>query len=317
MSAAATPTRSAAVAAGTPTRGSALSWAEERLAGTPAAGESAGPWATRARFEAVYLLAGCLGLGHAEAVAWPERALAPDLWDEFRRRVERRVRGEPLQYIEGRAAFRELSLRVDLRVVIPRPETEELVETVLAWARGRRELTALDVGTGSGAIALSLALEGPFERIVAVDISGDALNVAEENARESGCGSRVEFRTGALFDSLHHEERFDVIISNPPYVAAGATAELAAEVRDWEPAVALVAGPTGLEVIRAIVAGTASHLRPGGLLALEVGAGQADAVRAQLERDPTFARVSVHRDAVGVERIVQAEGRIGWTRATP
>lgn len=289
------------------TRGDALRWAEVRLAGAAAGGESAGPWRSRARFEAVYLLAGCLRRGHAEVAAWPERALPPLIDEEFRRRVERRARGEPLQYIERRAAFRGLSLRVDPRVLIPRPETEELVDLVLAWSSGRCGLTALDLGTGSGALALSLALEGPFERVVAVDISAAALNVARENARESGCGTRVEFRAGALFEPLRSEERFDVIVSNPPYVATGEAALLAAEVREWEPLVALFAGPTGLEVLEPITDGAASFLRPGGLLALEVGAEQARPVGDRLRCDQSFVRVSVHRDAAGLERIVRAE----------
>ncbi|MGH7546177.1 MAG: peptide chain release factor N(5)-glutamine methyltransferase, partial [Gemmatimonadota bacterium] len=262
---------------------------------------------SRARFEALYLLGGCLGEGAAEVAAWPERTLEAAAWAEFRRRVTRRARGEPLQYIEGRAAFRELSLRVDRRALIPRPETEELVEIVLEWSRGRSGLAALDLGTGSGAVALSLALEGPFERVVAVDISPAALNLAEENAREAACGTRVEFRAGALFDPLRPEERFDVIVSNPPYVAAGDVVLLAAEVREWEPPAALFAGPTGLEVLERIADRAASFLGPGGLLALEVGAGQARAVSDRLRRTGGFVGVSAHRDAAGQERIVRAE----------
>lgn len=308
MSAAATtPARTLAP----PTRRDAVRWAEARLAGAAAAGASVGPWPSRARFEALYLLGGCLGEGAAEVAAWPERSLDPAVWEAFRRRVTRRARGEPLQYIEGRAAFRGLSLRVDRRVLIPRPETEELVDVVLAWSSGRSALTALDLGTGSGALALSLAVEGPFERVVAVDISLAALNVAEENAREAACGARVEFRAGALFEPLSPEERFDVIVSNPPYVAAGDVALLAIEIRDWEPPAALLAGPTGLEVLEPIVDGAASFLRPGGLLALEVGAGQAGAVSDRLRRTRGFVRVSVHRDAAGLERIVCAERKGG------
>lgn len=291
---------------GESTAGSALRWAESALRGAGPETEGAGAWGSRARFEAVYLLAGCLGAGLAEAAARPERALGPGVWAELRRRVERRRKGEPLQYIEGRAAFRNLWLRVDRRVLVPRPETELLVEHVLAWARARGLRTALDVGTGSGAIALSLAQEGPFARVVAVDISRDALNVAEESARDAGLSARVEFRLGSLFEPLVAGERFDVIVSNPPYVTAGDAASLAPEVRDWEPPAALFAGPTGLEVLEAIAAGAAPHLVPGGLLALEVGAGQAAAVRERLSRED-FAHVSVHRDLAGLDRIVLAE----------
>lgn len=289
------------------TRGAALRWAEARLGAAASSAPEPGPWGSRARFEALYLLAGCLGLGLAETAAWPDRPLAAETWAELRRRVERRRRGEPLQYIEGRAAFRGLWLRVDPRVLIPRPETEELVERVLAWARARGAATALEIGTGAGGIAISLAVEAPFRRVVAVDISEGALNVARESAREVGCADRVDFRAGSLFEPLAPGERFDVIVSNPPYLAAGDAAELARGVLEWEPSVSLFAGPTGLEVIEPIASGAARHLEAGGLLALEIAPGQAPAVRDRLSVDPDYALVSVHRDLAGLERIVLAE----------
>jgi release factor glutamine methyltransferase len=296
-------------------RRTALAWAAgvlEAAEATRRAAEAARPpisAAERARFEAAYLLAGCLGEGLAEVRAWPERPVPPDAWAEFQRRVERRRRGEPLQYVEGRAAFRSLWLRVDPRVLIPRPETEELVEQVLAWARatGRQGLAALDLGTGSGAIALSLAAEGPFARVVAVDISSDALHVARENAREAGLGARVEFRLGSLFEPVRPGERFDVIVSNPPYLGLAERAQLVPEVRDWEPPVALFAGPTGTEVLDRIAAEAGRVLAPGGLLALEVAPAWAARMRRRLARDPGCRRVRVARDLAGCDRIVLAE----------
>lgn len=295
----------------TETIGSALRWAEGRLRSGLGQGRGSGDAEGRGRFEAGYLLAGCLGVGLAEASAWPERTLGPDASAEFRRRVERRLRGEPLQYIEGRAAFRDLHLRVDRRVFIPRPETEQLVEQVLRWARERARrgvhLTALDVGTGSGAIALSLAQEGPFERVLAVDISRDALNLAHWSAQETGLMARLEFREGSLFQAVRPSERFDAIVSNPPYVSLGERAGLDPEVRDWEPPVALFGGPAGVEMVEALLVDAASHLKPGGLLALEIAPLQAVSVRRRLEQDRRFAHVTTHPDLAGLERIVLAE----------
>src|SRR5690606_31703477 len=193
--------------------------------------------------------------------------------------IARRLAGEPVQYITGEAAFREIELRVDRRVLIPRPETEVLVGEVLKWAgaraeAARRRLTAADIGTGSGAIALSLLKEGPFERVVATDVSAEALELAGENAARLGLEAGLELRQGALLAPLR-AERFDVVVSNPPYVADADRGALPPDVRDWEPAGALFAGPTGLEVLAALVEGAPRHIEPGGLLALEVGAGQA------------------------------------------
>ncbi|NIS33239.1 MAG: peptide chain release factor N(5)-glutamine methyltransferase, partial [Actinobacteria bacterium] len=228
---------------------------------------------------------------------------------EFDRRIARRQAGEPLQYIEGRAAFRELMLRVDPSVLIPRPETEGLVGEVLDWARGRGGLRGLDLGTGSGAIAISLALEGPFERIVGVDISDPALKVAWSNVIETGVGDRVELRSGSLFEALDPDERFDVIVSNPPYIADHEADELPIEVRDWEPSVALYAGPTGSEVIDRIVDGAATHLKPGGLLALEVADGEAASVTARLREGEDYVNARSARDLAGRRRVVMAERR--------
>lgn len=278
--------------------GRAVSWAAERL--RPHRGEAA-------RFEATYLVSGCLGLGLAETGLRGDRLLSDAEWGELQRRVERRAAGEPLQYIEGRAAFRELVLRVDRRVLIPRPETEVLVEHVLEWAHGRSGLVALDVGTGSGAIALSLLTHGAFERVVAVDISPAALNVAEENARAVGLLARMEFRSGSLFDAVAARERFDAIVSNPPYLALRERASLAPEVRDWEPVEALFAGPTGAEVLEVLADRGPGYLKPRGLLALEVAPTQARAVAERLAHDARCVRVRVQQDLAGLDRVVLAE----------
>jgi release factor glutamine methyltransferase len=170
-----------------------------------------------------------------------------------------------------------------------------------------RELSALDVGTGSGCIGLSLLREGPFARVVGTDPSAEALELARINAGLLGDeAGRFETRQGAGFEALGRDERFDVVVSNPPYVADGEAAELEPEVRDWEPASALFAGPGGFDVLDMLVAGAADHLTPGGLLAVEVGLGQAEPLCDRLKGTGHFASCSAHRDLTGRPRIVAA-----------
>ncbi|CAN5906890.1 peptide chain release factor N(5)-glutamine methyltransferase [soil metagenome] len=258
------------------------------------------------RLNAELLLAGVLGVKRLDLYLQFDRLLRPEELAEFKARLRRRARREPLQYIEGQAAFRELRLRVDRRVLIPRPETELLVGEVLDWAAGRGELEALDVGTGSGAIALSLATEGAFRRVVATDLSEEALEVARLNHREAAPAAPVEFRPGDGYAAVAGE-RFDVVVSNPPYVAEEERDSLDPEVREWEPPQALFAGPGGLRVIRELVAGAPEVLRGGGLLALEVGFGQMEAVAALIRATGRFHEPQVRRDLSGRDRIVLAE----------
>ncbi|MCG6955629.1 MAG: peptide chain release factor N(5)-glutamine methyltransferase [Gemmatimonadetes bacterium] len=262
----------------------------------------------RGRLDAEHLLAHALGVGRLQLYLQFDRPLERRELDRFRPLLRRRAQREPLQYILGRAAFRELDLHVNRRVLIPRPETEVLVEEVLAWARAQRRkaMSAVDLGTGSGAIALSLAFEGPFTEVVAVDASAAALEVAEENVRASGLVDRVDLRRGSLFDALAAREAFDVVVSNPPYVSEAEMATLQPEVGEWEPREALLGGPDGLGVIRSIVAGASRHMAAGGLLALEVGAGQAGLVTAEVESAGGYDEVRVRRDLSGRERVVLA-----------
>ena len=261
-----------------------------------------------ARLNAELLLAGVLGLKRLDLYLQFDRPLSPEELAEFKARLRRRARREPLQYIDGTAAFRDLVLRVDPRVLIPRPETEVLVQQVLDWARGRHALSAVDVGTGSGAIALALATEGPFARVVATDAHADALALARENHAAAAPGAPVEFRQGDLLEPVRGE-RFDVVVSNPPYVGDEEAESLDPEVRDWEPAAALFAGAGGMDVIRRLVPQAAEALRPGGLLALEIGAAQGPAVARAIEETDAFGAPRVRPDLAGRDRIVLAERR--------
>lgn len=259
-----------------------------------------------ARLNAELLLSGTLGLKRLDLYLQHDRPLQADELAAFKARLQRRAKREPLQYIDGTAAFRHLTLRVDPRVLIPRPETELLVQAVLDRTAGREGLSALDIGTGSGAIALALATEGPFARVVAVDVSEGALEVAMANAREAAPDASVDFRRGSLFEAVAGE-RFDVVVSNPPYVGDEERTGLDAEVRDWEPSGALFAGVGGLEVIGPLVAQAPTHLHPGGLLALEIGAAQGDAVCDLIRATGAFAEPRVIADLAGRDRIVVAE----------
>jgi release factor glutamine methyltransferase len=264
------------------------------------------------RLDAELLLAYVLGIRRLDLYLQFERPVAPAEVAAYRDAIRRRGRREPLQYITGRAAFRELVLAVDPRVLIPRPETEVLVGEVLAWSAappcdvGPAGLVALDIGTGSGAIGLSLLHEAEFARVVATDISEGALTVAAENAERLGLADRLELRLGSVWAPIGDDARFHVIVANPPYVTSSERDGLMPEVRDHEPADALFAGPDGLDVVREIVDGAPARLTGGGLLALEVGLGQAAAVVAMMEA-VGLTGAKVVADLTGRDRLVLAQ----------
>lgn len=266
----------------------------------------AGKGIESARLDAEYLLAHSLGVGRLEMYLQHERPMDDGELERFRPMLRRRAKREPLQYILGHQQFRDLELEVGPGVLIPRPETERLVEVVLAWTDGREGLEALDIGTGSGAIALSLLTEGPFVRCVGTDASAEALAFAERNRAANDVGSRLELRRGTLFEPVEHGERFDVVVSNPPYVAEGDRGTLQAEVAEWEPETALFAGADGLDALRRIVPGAADALRANGLLAVEVGDGQARVVAELMAHTGGYTDVQVHDDLAGRRRIVTA-----------
>ncbi|HUF51143.1 MAG TPA: peptide chain release factor N(5)-glutamine methyltransferase [Longimicrobiales bacterium] len=274
--------------------------------------KAAGVFAERgfenARLEAELLLAGVLGMKRLDLYLQHDRPLTDAELERFRVAVRRRLKHEPLQYVLGTAAFRRLELYVDQRVLIPRPETEVLAGAVLDWARTRAGVgAALDIGTGSGAIALSLAGEGSFTRVVATDVSSDALAVAQQNAHRVGLADRVELRHGSLFEPLLAGETFTVIVSNPPYIAESERATLAPEVVAHEPAAALFAGADGLNIIDALLRGAHMWLEPRGLLALEIGATQGDAVLRRAHELGRYENARVVHDLSGRPRVVLAE----------
>lgn len=258
------------------------------------------------RLDAELLLAHILQVGRLDLYLQFDRPLLPEELEAFRSVLKRRAAREPLQHIVGTAPFRELELAVDSRALIPRPETEVLVEEILRWARetGQEALQAADLGTGTGAIALSLLQEGPFSRVVATDLSPAALELARENAARLGLEGSLELRQGDGYAALDLGERFNLLVSNPPYVPQGDREILEPEVRDWDPPEALFAGPEGLDVLVPLVKGSGNHLEPGGLLALEVGEGQAGKVARIMEGTGFFREIRIRPDLTGRDRIV-------------
>ena len=212
-----------------------------------------------------------------------------------------------MAYCVGTAAFRHMTLEIDERVLIPRPETEQLVDVALAQVGLVTEGVAIDVGTGSGAIALALATERTFERVIAIDVSLDALAVARRNAGRLGDRllAPVEFREGSLLAPVT-DARPILIVSNPPYIATDETAMLPASVRDWEPPVALLSGRDGLDATARLLREAAERLAPGGVLALEVDSRRAATVGEMARSNPRFGDVRVLRDLAGRDRFVVA-----------
>jgi release factor glutamine methyltransferase len=255
------------------------------------------------RLDAEVLLAEATGWDRAALAVNPEREVPAAAARLFGEMVRRRLRREPVAYIVGRKGFRDIELAVDRRVLIPRPETELLVELALE----RAPATLLDVGTGSGAIALAVAAELPGCAVTATDTSAAALEVAGANAERLGLGDRVRFLAG----TLPPEGDFDLILANLPYVAEADRHSLQPEVSGWEPPEALFAGADGLDAYRALLGdggrgfsrmATATPTA----LGLEVGEGQAGAV-SELLSDAGFAAIETRRDLAGIERVVLGE----------
>jgi release factor glutamine methyltransferase len=258
-----------------------------------------------ARREASSLLSFVLGRGRTFLISHAEDHVGDESFDRFRELVERRAAGEPLQYITGVQDFFGREFRVTPDVLIPRPETELLVEAALEKAGGRSASAFLcDVGTGSGCIAVTLLAEMPAARAVAVDKSEAALEVAKLNAQNLSVNDRAAFLVSDCFSALDaHEYQFDLIVSNPPYVAGAVVAGLQREVRDHEPLIALSPGPDGLTIIRRLLDDSPAFLKPGGHLLMEIGFDQAEAVTRLVDAN-VWRLLEIRPDLQSIPRIV-------------
>jgi release factor glutamine methyltransferase len=256
-----------------------------------------------ARLDAELLLAHALGTTRVQLFMDADRPLVDSELARFREFVKRRRNREPVAYLRGEREFYGRVLRVDRRVLIPRPDTETLVDVGLERTRHVSMcLKALDLCTGSGCVAITLARERPTSCVHATDASAEALAVARDNALRLGAYN-ISFSQGDLYAAVGSGLRYDLVVANPPYIATAELPTLASDIREFEPALALDGGADGLALLRRVVEGAPERLRSGGVLAVEVGAGEAPAV-ARLFEARGFSRVSVTRDYARIERVV-------------
>jgi release factor glutamine methyltransferase len=277
-----------------PTIASALRNAAARLA---AAGIES------ARLDAEMLMAETLRIERGRLYIDSNGAIDGGALARFRALVARRANGEPVSYIIGRREFWSLDFIVTPAVLTPRPETELLVETALKLLAAKSSPRILDLGTGSGAIAVALAKEIPGAEVIATDISTDALEVARGNARRHGVEEKISFYVGDLFDAVA-EMTFDAVVSNPPYIREADIAALPRDVRDFEPRLALDGGADGMDFYRCLAREAPCYLNPGGFAAVEIGAGMGEDV-ARLFAEAGFEDVGVEKDLAGLERVVR------------
>lgn len=259
----------------------------------------------RARLDAESLLLHLVGRDRAFLIAHGDQELSAEGVVRYYALVERRLGGEPIQYITREQEFYGFPFHVNHHVLIPRPETEGLVERVLELAAGFERPRIVDVGTGSGAIAVTLAAKLAEATITAIDLSEDALEVARGNAERNGVEGEIRFVQGDLLTPLGPES-MEIVVSNPPYVPTTDRAALDKEVREFEPTLALFAGEDGLEIYRRLIPAAQKALVVGGWLALEIGYEQADAIRALLSASG-FEKIMFARDLQGIERVATAQ----------
>jgi release factor glutamine methyltransferase len=264
-----------------------------------------GPHAERALADAELLLMHVLGKDRAWMLAYWRDEAGTECSIPYHSAIERRRIGEPIQYITGEAEFYGLPFRVTRDVLIPRPETEHSVEKVLELAAALAAPRIVDVGTGSGAIAVAVASKLPSAAITAIDLSSAALAVGRENAARNGVADRVCFLEGDLLEPVGGKE-FEIVVSNPPYVAENERASLAVEVRDHEPGLALFAGTEGLAIYRRLIPQAFRALVAGGYVVLEIGYGQEAEIRALLT-DAGFVGIGFTADLRGIARVACAQ----------
>ncbi|MFH1434796.1 MAG: peptide chain release factor N(5)-glutamine methyltransferase [Pseudomonadota bacterium] len=260
--------------------------------------------------EAHLLAATVLDVSREEVLRAYDQEISYEALMKIEGLAERRSRGEPMAYIRGLKEFWSLAFKVDRRVMIPRPETELLVDRCLRHAREKargRRLLALDVGTGSGAVACAFAAELEDALIIASDVSRDALAVARENAGKLGLDHKIRFVLGGLLEPFRAGCDFDIMAANLPYIPSGRLPLLPEGIRDYEPGLALDGGADGLEVIRTLVASARGHVGDGGILALEVEDDQVDMVIAMLKAAGGFGTIGIDVDTAGFKRVVWAE----------
>lgn len=274
------------------------------------------------RLDAEVLLSHTLNCKRIDLYVHPEKPVEDSLVENYKKAIQKRTQRVPLQYITNYAEFMSLDFYVDERVLIPRPETELLVETIINKSKSiprESEILIIDMGTGSGNIAVTLAKKIINARIFAVDISPDALNVAQINARKHQVLDKIVFLCGDLFkplEGLGIESKIHFIISNPPYIASDEFSVLQVEVRNFEPYVALISGLDGLQMFKRIIANAGTWLKPDGFIAFEVGEKQARKVARLLENSGGFKKPEYTRDYQHIHRIViaQKEGNCGQNR---
>lgn len=263
--------------------------------------------------EAEYLLTHILGCKRHELFLNPSRLLTDAEAAAFTACMERRKKREPAQYITGEVEFRGHAIMVTRATLIPRPETELLVDEALAAAKPPGSGTVVvDLCTGSGCIAVAVAKELSGSRVYAADISEDAIKAARGNASINGVAEKVEFFTGDLFKALPEglKGKVDIILSNPPYVARSEMRGLAPEVRDYEPETALCGGAEGLDFIERIIKGAPEYLKKGAYLIMEIGFGQSEKVKALVSKDCRYEGVEVRKDYSGINRVFIARVRV-------
>ncbi len=263
-----------------------------------------------ARLDAELLLGHALGRDRAWLVAHYPDEMEPRALLVYERLLDRRAAREPLQYITGRQEFWGLEFLVSPAVLVPRPETELVVESALRSLQAVPAPLIIDLCTGSGCIAVSLARELPGSRVFALDRSGDALEAARENARRHAVADRIRLLEGDLFAPLAELDlagKVDLVSANPPYIRTGELASLQPEVRDFEPEVALIAGPRGTEIAERIIAEAPGCLRGGGCLVMEMGMGQAGELKRFAAGTGLYSAIAILKDLAGIERVIVAK----------
>lgn len=258
------------------------------------------------RLDAELLISHVLDVDRVRLYMDLDRPLSAQELAGVRALVVRRRQREPVAYLVGQREFYRREFKVTSAVLIPRPDTETLIERACALLPEDQPRRVLDLCTGSGAIAVTLAAERPLVSVVATDLSEAALEIAAENARKHGVEARVELRQGDLFEALSDDARFDLVVANPPYIREDDLPQLAAELQH-EPRMALTSGPEGLDVLTRLCAEVDRHMTPGGALLFEVGAGQAELVSQLLAANERLTDIASYRDLGNIERVVEAK----------